>query len=343
MSKIVLAVCDNNRMYCERLQEFLRSRLKLSFVICAFTDTERLLEFSKKQKISLLVISEGAANRIPENVISEEFNNVILLEEDLSEEGFFHRNMLTPKNLRHISKYSPASLIVDTVLELCMCGQEEFAALSSSAKGNKCKVIGFYTPISRCGQTSLAIKMGEGLSRDKKTILISFESFSALSSMFDTEAEEDITDLLYYADCERDKFCLYLEKIRKNRNGLDYINPARTAMQVKEIDFARLKELIKLLSEEAGYEYVLLDLKEYPDGFFDILNMCDVVYTITRNNSADHYRIGQYNQVLSDNGFEDVLAKTVRFMLPKVRDGASYNRYVEALFLEGQEVSGLGA
>ncbi len=339
MSKIVLAVCDGNRMYCERLQEYLRNHLKLSFVICAFTDPEKMLEFSRHQPISLLLISESSISALPGNEVRKEFNNVIILKED----GDIPEDILCPKNLRHISKYSPATKIVDAVLELCMCGQEEFCGISCTEKKGSHKVIGFFTPISRCGQTSLAIKMGEGLARDKKTILISFESFSALSSMFDAESEEDITDLLYYADCEREKFCLYLEKIRKNRNGLDYINPARTAMQVKEICFEKLKELIRLLSEEAGYEYILLDLKEYPDGFFDILNMCDIVYTITRNNSADHYRIGNYNKVLRDNGYEEVLTRSIRFMLPEVREGAAYNRYVEALFLEGQEVLSLGA
>ncbi len=342
MSKVVLAVCDSNKVYCQRMQEYLRGHLKLSFVICVFSDPEKLMEFSRQQKIGLLVISESAYRSIPDSEYNKEFKNVIILEEDLCDSEA-ERSYTAFENLRVISKYSPASMIVDTVLELCMSSGEEFSGLSGISERKSCKIIGFFTPISRCGQTSLAIKMGESIAKEKKTIMISFESFSALSSMFDTESEEDITDLLYYADCEREKFCLYLEKIKKTRNGLDYINPARTAMQVKEIGFGKLKGLIELLTKKAGYEYILLDLKEYPDGFFEILNMCDVLYTITRNNSADHYRIGKYNRVLGDNGYEEVLTKTIRFNLPEVREGASYNRYVEALFLEGREVASLGA
>ena len=47
MGKVILAVCDRNRMYCERLQEYLRNHLKLSFELHAFTDVEKLLQFSK--------------------------------------------------------------------------------------------------------------------------------------------------------------------------------------------------------------------------------------------------------------------------------------------------------
>ena len=111
MSKIVLAVCDCNRMYCERLQEYLRSNLKLNFVICAFTDPDMMLDFSRKQKISLLVISESALCSISDEDI-EAFRNVIVLEEELGDDGSFSKAMPAPKYLRHLSKYSPASEIV---------------------------------------------------------------------------------------------------------------------------------------------------------------------------------------------------------------------------------------
>ena len=71
------------------------------------------------------------------------------------------------------------------------------------------------------------------------------------------------------------------------------------------------KELIELLTKEAGYEYILLDLKEYPDGFFEILDMCDVIYTVIRNNSADHYRLGRYNKALGENDYERIITKTM--------------------------------
>ena len=343
MGKVILTVCDRNRMYCERLQEYLRNHLKLSFDIHAFTDTEKLLQFSEENLISLLVISESSIRKVLDGGEHRQFKNVIILDEETKEWTGAEKALFPEGNIKHLSKYSPATQIADGVLELCTSKAEGFGGLSGTATARSCNVIGFFTPLSRSGQTSLIVKMGECLAKKHKTIMLSFESFSALSSLFDTESEEDITDLLYFADCERDKFCLYLERIRKNKNGLDYISPARTAMQVKEISFEKIRDLIELLSREAGYEYVLLDLKEYPDGFFDILGLCDVIYTVTRNNSADHYRLGKYNRVLGDNGYEEIIAKTIKFMIPDVREGISYNRYVEALLAEGQEVMSLGA
>ncbi len=343
MSNVILTICDSNRMYCERLQEYLRNHLKLSFDIHAFTDAGRFLDFSGEKEISLLIISESALRLIMREETIVNVKNVIILDEETREWSGSEKDLFPMATVRHISKYVPAGQIAGGVLELCTDKAECFGGLCGNGRANESKVIGLFTPISRSGQTPLTVKMGESLSRTHKSIMLSFESFSALPSMFEAEADEDITDLLYYAECERDKFCIYLEKIKKHKNGLDYISPARTAMQVKEISFEKVKELIRLLTEEAGYEYILLDLKEYPDGFFDILGMCDVIYTITRNNSADHYRMGKYNRVLGDNGYEDVIARTIKCMMPDVREGISYNRYIEALLAEGREVLSLGA
>ena len=340
MKCVAMAVFDSDALYCERLSEYLRSHLKFSFEIQAFTEAARFMEYLDKREISLLVVSESSLPELDREMLGRNCRNLMLLDEEGREKI---PEEISGCKVYHISKYLPASDIVDRVLELCISGAEDFSGLGFNTGASDCRILGFYTPISRCGQTSFAIKMGEALAKTARTILISFESFSALTSLFEQETEEDITDLLYFADCERDKFCLYLEKIKRTRNGLDYIAPARTAMQIKEIGYEKVRELAELLSREAGYEYILFDLKEYPDGFFEILDMCDVIYTVIRNNSADHYRMGRYTKALGENDCEGVIAKTMKCMLPDGRDISSYNRYIEDIIIRSQEVSGVGA
>lgn len=339
MKGSVLAIFDRSTIYSMRLCEYLREHLKLSFDIQIFTEKDEFVSFLKSEGSSLLIASASSAKGM-EELIRDNCRSVLILEEEDfkgpsgwdESDGFFH-----------MSKYLPAGKILEKVLEVCMESPEKFTDLGIKHMDSDCKVIGLYTPLSGSGQTTLAVQMGEQLARKGKTILISFESFSALSRSFDGEAEQDISDMLYYAECERDKFCIYLEKIKVRKYGLDYIAPAKTAMQIKEMGFEKIKDLVTLLSKEAGYEYVILDLKDYPDGFFEILSMCDVVYTISRNNSADQYRMGMYNRVLCENGYEKVLGKTVKCLFPDDKGGASYKRYVKELIGKGQEVLSLGA
>ncbi|RKM58897.1 hypothetical protein D6855_12130 [Butyrivibrio sp. CB08] len=335
----ILAIFDQSEIYSMRLSEYLREHLKLAFEIQTFSVEEEFNSFLESEEVSLLVAS-SLAIQDSEDLIRKRCGSVMILEEEDfkgpsrwdQEDGFFH-----------MSKFLPAGKVLEKILEVCMERPERFPDLGIKHEGNVCKVIGLYTPLSGSGQTTLAVQMGEQLSKNGKAILISFESFSALTKSFDSEALQDISDMMYYADCERDKFCIYLEKIKVRKYGLDYIAPAKTAMQIKEMGADKVRDLIALLAEEAGYEYVILDLKDYPDGFFEILNMCDVLYTINRNNSADQYRMGKYNRVLCENGYEDVLSKTIKCLFPDEKGGASYKRYVRELIEKGQGVLGLGA
>lgn len=339
----LLTIYDENSIYCERLSEYLRNNLKLSFDICTFTEAESFMDFAKKRNIGLAIFSQSSADRLLEMKTGCRWKNTVILDEREYTNKTDHSNCFEEGNLVHISKYLPASEILKGLLDFIYSRADDFSGIGMKGRSAGCRVIGFYTPISRSGQTTLAVRMGEKLSREGKSILISLESFSSIGSMFPDEAPEDITDLIYYLDCENESFCLYLEKIKKSRNGLDFIAPAKTAMQIREISCEKIKELIEHLSQDAGYEYILLDLKDYPEDFFDILSMCDVVFTINRNNSADHYRIGRYNMALTENGYEKVLTKTVKFLLPDIRNFRYYNSFVEALISEGREVESIGA
>ena len=343
MMRQFFVIYDENRVYCERLSEYLRNNLKLTFDICAFTESISFMEFSERNEISLLIMSESGAKELINEKTKAMWKNIVILCESEQEEISFANEVGGDTDILHICKYLPASEILKKMLDFIYRRAEDFSGIGIKGEKSDCSVIGFYTPISRSGQTTLAVRMGEKLSRKGKSILLSLESYSAIGSMFPDEAPDDITDLLYYIDCENESFCIYLEKIKRTRNGLDLVVPAKTAMQIKEISYDRLKELITHLSHDAGYEYILLDLKDYPDGFYDILSMCDVVYTINRNNSADHYRIGRFNIALTENGYDRIIARTVKFLLPDNRNPKNYARFVDALISEGLEVKSLGA
>ncbi len=339
MTESILAIFDRSTLYSMRLSEYLRENLKLSFSIQTFTEKEEFTAFLESEEVTLLVVSSSASLGL-EEMIRDRCGSVMILEEEDfkgpsgwdDSDGFFH-----------MSKYLPAGKIQEKIITVCMESPDGFSDIGIRHMENDCKVIGLYTPLSGSGQTTLAVQMAEQLARTSKTIFISFESFSALTRTFDEEAGQDITDMMYYADCEKDKFCIYLEKIKVRKNGVDYIAPAKTAMQIKEMGYEKVRELIALLAREAGYEYVILDLKDYPEGFFEILSMCDVLYTIGRNNSADQYRMGKYNKVLCENGYEEVLSKTIKCFFPDDCGGASYKRHVGELLKKGQEVLLLGA
>ena len=346
----VLAVCDRDKNYCIRLSEYLRRNSALSFNIQAFTDIGQLNNYLEKEKAALLVISESAYESEGKDIKDVE-NLLILTDEgksvsDLNESdgtSYLRDYRAQDMKIYRISKFVPAKEILQKVLDICTGNPGAFSDLKVRGAGERAKVFGFFTPISRSGQTTLAIKMGEELAKRGKTVFISLESFSSVGEKFGDGETENLTDLLYYADCERDKFAIYLERIKKSSAGLDYILPPVTAMQIKEIGKERLSDLIDLLGREGGYENIVLDIKEYASDFFEILSMCDVLYTIVRKGRNDEYRLGLYNRALAESGCEEIIAGTLKCSPPDHADRASYENFVRALILQGMEVKNLGA
>lgn len=353
MKRVSLAICDSNRLYCERLGEYLRNNLKLSFDITSFTDTQKLLEYLKNDEVSLLIISEKEFDNISQrtevtnNVEAGDANEYHLMMRRIkntiivcNDEG---QNRSSDENISYVSRLLPASEIVRQVIRICTESPEDFEGLSPKKSGKRCRVLGLYTPIPGCGQSLMSMNLGEVLSEEGRSILISFECFSPLSVLFDEEGSEDLMDLFYHAECNPESFSLHLERMKITKNGLDLIKPAMTPMQIREIDPGKVKELIRLLIEEAGYENVVLDITTLPEGFPDILAMCDVIYTIEGQGSADQRRISLYNQTILQSGYEQILEKTVKMSPPERGGREALKRSARELVKKGLEVTGLGA
>ena len=56
MNRPLLTICDTEKDYCRRLDEYLRDHLNLSFEICSFTDAEIFKEFVKEKIPELSVL-----------------------------------------------------------------------------------------------------------------------------------------------------------------------------------------------------------------------------------------------------------------------------------------------
>ena len=336
MKKTVLAICDSDAGYVMRLQEYLRNNLQLSFEIISFTESSKLIEYLGGNVVSLLIITSRELSKMDEEAMERAVRNTIVLWDEEAPSA------KEDKTVRYVSRLCPASEIVRKVIEICMERADDFNGLTHTGLTTGHKVIGLFTPISGCGQSELAISIGKELSSKGRSILVSFESFSRLSLQTEGSTKEDLTDLMYIAECNPDSFGLYLERMLIRMEGIDIVPPAGTAMQIKEINASKVKLLIDLLSEKGGYEYIILDLKEYPDGFLDILSGCDIIYTITGESDEEQQRIAMYNRTLIENGYEDVAEKTVkcRSLVRKVTAPAPVS--AAALIQKGREVLELG-
>lgn len=96
-----------------------------------------------------------------------------------------------------IDKYQSVEAVVRKVLELAA----QKGLLPPAARvGNRqeMKLIGIYSPVGRCLQTTFSFTLGQLLARKHRVLYLNFECFSGLGKMLRQEFQADLSDLIYF-------------------------------------------------------------------------------------------------------------------------------------------------
>lgn len=307
MKKKILALCDKDAEYTRRFCEYASGKKEYPFEAAAFTSAEKLKQFCQKEEIEVLLISERMADEELEQMVKGE---VIILREE--EAGGGHGSS--------IYKYQPCEKVLREMMSFCAGRGMEADVYAERGQKDELQMIGLFTPVHRCMQTTFAVALGEILAKDHKVLYLNFESFSGLEKKLGQEYMTDLSDLLYYASNAREVLVYKLQGMIQKIQNLDYIPPVFSCM-----DLARItKEQWFLLFGEIGrltdYEYIILDLSEQIQGLFDILRSCCKVFTLYREDAAALAKMYHYERLLIRTDYEDILEKSKKCSLPFIRN-----------------------
>ena len=82
------------------------------------------------------------------------------------------------------------------------------------------------------------------------------------------------------------------------------------------ISLNQWKKLIYKIMEVSQYSYIILDLSENVQELFELLKICNKVYTIVKDDLIAQCKINQYEQLLHIYQCEEVIDKTNKCKLP---------------------------
>ena len=249
-----------------------------------FTAVEELEKFAGREEIEILLIAESAWHMIREEFVRSQVAQMFVLQESEQAEE---------DEVCRIDKYQSPEKVVQKMLDV-MADGDGFAEYSE-ATDTTAKMIGIYSPVKRCLQTSFALGLGELLRR---------------------EYQADILDLVYYFQNAREKLALRLPSMIQSAGGLDYIPPMQYALGIREVPGDQWLSLCRDMAEIGEYEYLILDLDDGIDGLFDLLRNCQKIYTITRDDPFAMAKLRQYEQMLQFEQLEEITEKTVKCRFP---------------------------
>ena len=303
MDKRILAIFDSEESYAYRLMEFISEKRNLPFRVYVFTDKKKFYSCAKTEDIECLLVSESVYGQEVEVL---KIPHIIIL----SENG---ENL--NKALHHINKYQSCENILHEVMEYYTEKSEAVpTALRTGIR--KMQIIGIYTPIGRCLQTTFSLTLGQMLARRFKTLYLNFEVYSGFSRLLSRTFDSDISDLMYYFACAREKLACRMESMVETVNGLDFIPPAEIYQNLAGIRGSQWMDLFQEIEKSSEYEYLILDLTDSIMDLWEVLKGCDHIYTISRDDGMAMAKIEQYEKVLEQMEYGEITARTTRWKLP---------------------------
>ena len=190
MNRRTLAICDPEEAYACRLMDALSRREDFPFEVLAFTGAERLQDSLARKPVQILLIAQGLFREEMKDWV----RHVILLQEEENS---------PVQELPCVSKYSSVLRIAKKLTETVM-QTEKLPFLQTVGKA--C-VYGFYTPVGRSLQTTLALTMGQLLAANKRVLYLNFECCAGLTEMLGKQADNtEFASLLYYLQESKEQF-----------------------------------------------------------------------------------------------------------------------------------------
>ena len=306
MKQKIFAICDMEEAYALRMAEYMLEKMRLPYALHLFTKVDELEKFMEQEEIEILLIAESALELLREEYVRQQVVQMFVLQEnDMREDEL-------PASC--ISKFQSPEKIISLLIE-SVEGLADWHR-SGTQTETEVKLIGIYSPVKRCLQTSFALTMGQMLAREHRVLYFNFESYSGFGQLLGREFLADVTDVMYYFRCDKEKLALHLPTIIQNVNGLDYIPPMQSQTELWETDGRQWLELCRNIAQIGQYEYIILDLDDGMSGLFDLLRECYKIYTITRDDSFAVAKLNQYEQILKFYELEEIADKTVKCRFP---------------------------
>ncbi len=317
MTHKIMAICDTEEGYAFRMAEYLLEKVKLPYTLHLFTAVEELEKFAGREEIEILLIAESAWRLIKEEYIRTQVAQMFILREGGEAEQTLipqESSGAAREDMRCISKYQSPELVVREMLNVIADGGGWKGC--PEATDTAVKMIGIYSPVKRCLQTSFALSLGQLLAKEHKTMYLNFEMYSGLGELLRREYQSDMLDVMYYFQSAREKLALRLPTIIQNAGGLDYIPPMQYSLGIREVPGEQWLALCRDIAAIGEYEYIILDLDDGIDGLFELLKNCQKIYTITREDAFAQAKLRQYERMLQQGELGEISEKTVKCRFP---------------------------
>lgn len=306
MGKPIMAICDSQAAYTNRLVALFQEKKELPFEIYGFTKEENLQEFCEEKKIALLLISEPEYR---EELQEKGIEQILVLQEGTGN---------LPEGVATVNKFQPAGMLYRDIMRVY--GEGDRVVPFPKNRRKRMQLIGVYSPLHCCMQTTFALAAGEILAKKKKTLYLNFECFSGFETLLGRRFDGNLTDALYYYECAGERLSYKLESIVQKVGELYFIPPAASYEDFRGVKEEEWISIITGIAQAGGYEAVVLDLTEQVRGVYGLLSGCDRIYTLLKEDRMAKAKLAQYELMLEREDYGEIREKTKMCRVPFLKN-----------------------
>lgn len=300
-NQTVIVIYDTDEEYIIGVNEYLLDYINERYLIFTFSNLDKFKEFCElNNNIDILVMAEycvdvGLIKRIGTYT------------EILSEE----KNVSGIQGYDAVYRYRKMCMVISDILN-------NYAGYVSKAedtdeilvKDINAGIIAIYSPVNRCGKSTLCLKLADELT-ENRSLVIDLEEFSLINDKI--SGCLNISDLLYYYLRENNNFDIKLDAIVRKYQDVDIIPPVSNISDIAEINADIWADLILKIKDSGRYGYIVIDMSNMVGDIFKILKICDYVFIPYLSDSNSEIKLKVFFNYLENvrDEFENTVIKKV--------------------------------
>ncbi len=307
----VMAVVDSDAEYGKRLVSYFNEQESIGFKASAFSDLDAYRAFRQSVRVEIFLISEALA---AEAHGLADGAKVILLSED----GFVEGEEKRPFGAPAVFKYLPADCMAREIMALYA---DDEAHPMARVRSGQCEIIGIYSPIHRCGKTTLALTLGLVRATRGRTLLLSLEEYAGVFMNIARDADADLSDVIYCYLQGAYSWSRLKSKVHFF-GDLHLIPPVRCMEDISQISSEDMARLIRRIAEESGYSTIILDFGSFGRRALELLELCERIFMPIIEDPASRLKLETFQEYLDKAGKEELRDRLVKCILPHEKEKA---------------------
>lgn len=331
----MIAVWDPDQEYTEKLGEYLRRQGGMGSVVVSFSDRAKLQRAVEQGQVAVTILGgqeddEEWRSGIPTLRLTED--------RTAAAAGYGMEGIPWQTGTRaRFYKYQPARRILRILSEMQQPAVEPmpgdspqaFAVSVSQEVGQPARIRGIYAPLGGCLKTSLGLVMGCLLAEESRCLFVSLEAHAGFRTLFGRQYPVDLSDLFALVR-QGGNLMGTLSEAMQPFGKLQYIPPVIWPVDVREAEFAELKDLLQRLALCGRFDEIILDVGQDLACPEKILQLCDLVYQPEKEDIFSRAKLAEYEAYLRISGYEGLWERTRRIPLSRLAadlDGGSLDQW----------------